>query len=219
MTSPRDGARMQAPAATPCCSHQQHSDICRCRHLVHTTPHHLRSGGLDFSGPVEEYFIGPNGKVRVDTVVNLTGFALVGGPASQDHPKAVATLSKLNVPYLCTIPLVFQSFEEWRASELGLHPIQVALQVSLPEIDGAIEPIIFAGREGATGRSVPLADRVNLVADRALKWASLRTKKNKDKKVSGCVLVCECVCVLLRLVQWFVCMCCCVCMCAWCEHV
>lgn len=41
--------------------------------------------------------------------------------------------------------------------------------MSLPEIDGAIEPIIYAGREGATGRSVPLADRVQLVADRALK--------------------------------------------------
>ena len=45
----------------------------------------------------------------------------------------------------------------------------LAAQVSLPEIDGAIEPIIYAGREGATGRSVPLADRVQLVADRALK--------------------------------------------------
>lgn len=42
-------------------------------------------------------------------------------------------------------------------------------KVSLPEIDGAMEPIIYAGREGATGRSVPLADRVQLVADRALK--------------------------------------------------
>ncbi|KAG5176932.1 magnesium chelatase subunit H, putative chloroplast precursor [Tribonema minus] len=143
----------------------------------------LYSGGLDFSGPVDEYFIS-NGRVRVNTVVNLTGFALVGGPASQDHPKAVQTLSKLNVPYLCTVPLVFQSFEEWQASELGLHPIQVALQVSLPEIDGAIEPIIFAGREGATGRSVPLADRVKLVADRAMKWASLRTKPNKEKKLA-----------------------------------
>lgn len=47
----------------------------------------------------------------------------------QDHAKAVSTLQKLNVPYLCTVPLVFQSFEEWQASELGLHPIQVALQV------------------------------------------------------------------------------------------
>ena len=56
--------------------------------------------------------------------------------------------------------------------------------MSLPEIDGAIEPIIFAGREGATGRSVPLADRVQLLAERALKWAEMGRKKNKDKHVA-----------------------------------
>jgi magnesium chelatase subunit H len=144
----------------------------------------IYSGGLDFSGPVEDYFYDASGKSIVDTVINLTGFALVGGPASQDHKKAAKVLKKLNVPYMCAVPLVFQSFEEWQSSELGLHPIQVALQVSLPEIDGAIEPIIYAGREGATGRSVPLADRVNLLADRALKWSNLRNKPKKDKKIA-----------------------------------
>lgn len=144
----------------------------------------IYSGGLDFSGPVEEYYYDVTGNVKVDSVINLTGFALVGGPASQDHPKAIATLQKLNKPYLCAVPLVFQSFEEWQKSELGLHPIQVALQVSLPEIDGAIEPVIFAGREGNTGRSVPLPDRVDLLANRALKWANLSKKQNKDKKLA-----------------------------------
>ena len=144
----------------------------------------IYSGGLDFSGPVEEYFYDSAGRAIVDTVINLTGFALVGGPASQDHAKASKVLKRLNRPYMCAVPLVFQSFEEWQASELGLHPIQVALQVSLPEIDGAIEPIIFAGREGATGRSVPLSDRVNLLADRALKWSALRSKPVKDKKIA-----------------------------------
>ena len=142
------------------------------------------SGGLDFSGPVDEFFYYKSGGVAVDSVINLTGFALVGGPASQDHPKAVETLKKLDRPYICAVPLVFQSFSEWQTSELGLHPIQVALQVSLPEIDGAIEPIIYAGREGATGRSVPLSDRVELLANRALKWASLAKKQNKDKRIS-----------------------------------
>ena len=144
----------------------------------------IYSGGLDYSGPVEQYFYGTDGKPIVDTVVNLTGFALIGGPASQDHKKAAKILKNLNVPYLCAVPLVFQSFEEWQSSELGLHPIQVALQVSLPEIDGAIEPIIYAGREGATGRSVPLADRVNLLADRSMKWANLKNKEKKDKKIA-----------------------------------
>ena len=56
--------------------------------------------------------------------------------------------------------------------------------MSLPEIDGAIEPIIYAGREGATGRSVPLPDRINILAERALKWANLGRKENKDKKLA-----------------------------------
>jgi hypothetical protein len=39
---------------------------------VNTTATAIYSGGLDFSGPVEEYFLDGN-KVRVDTMINLTG--------------------------------------------------------------------------------------------------------------------------------------------------
>lgn len=110
------------------------------------------AGGLDFSGPVEKYFIDPiTKKPMVNAVVSLTGFALVGGPARQDHPRAVEALMKLNVPYMVAVPLVFQTTEEWLNSTLGLHPIQVALQVALPELDGGMEPIVFAGRDPRTG--------------------------------------------------------------------
>jgi magnesium chelatase subunit H len=141
------------------------------------------TGALDFSKPINEYFF-ENGKSVVDVTVNLTGFALVGGPASQDHPKAIATLKALNRPYLCAIPATFQTFEEWEDSELGLHPVQVALQVAVPELDGATEPIIFAGRDGVTGRSIPLADRIDVLAQRAVKWANLARKRNAEKKVA-----------------------------------
>jgi magnesium chelatase subunit H len=40
---------------------------------------------------IDEYFYSSSGNVVVDSVINLTGFALVGGPASQDHPKAIET--------------------------------------------------------------------------------------------------------------------------------
>jgi magnesium chelatase subunit H len=141
------------------------------------------TGALDFSKPISEYFV-ENGKSIVDVTVNLTGFALVGGPASQDHPKAIATLKALNRPYLCAVPATFQTFEEWQDSELGLHPVQVALQVAVPELDGATEPIIFAGRDGVTGRSIPLEDRIDVLASRAIKWASLSRKRNAEKKVA-----------------------------------
>lgn len=111
------------------------------------------AGGLDFSGPVDRFFYNPLTKNSlVDCVVSLTGFALVGGPASQDHPRAVQALMKLDVPYLVALPLVFQTTEEWLESSLGLHPIQVALQVALPELDGGLEPIVFSGRDSRTGQ-------------------------------------------------------------------
>ncbi|MDG2991955.1 magnesium chelatase subunit H [Candidatus Synechococcus calcipolaris G9] len=144
------------------------------------------SGGLDFSKPLEMFFYDPVQPQRtmVDCVVSLTGFALVGGPAKQDHPKAVAALKKLNRPYMVSLPLVFQTTEEWEDSDLGLHPIQVALQIALPELDGAIEPIILSGRDGTTGRAIALQDRVEMIAQRALKWANLRRKPKVNKKVA-----------------------------------
>ena len=143
------------------------------------------AGGLDFSKPVEAYFYDSsiNGAV-VDAVVSLTGFALVGGPARQDHPKAIETLKRLNRPYMVALPLVFQTTEEWQDSDLGLHPIQVALQIAIPELDGAIEPIILSGRDGNTGKAIALQDRVEAVAQRALKWANLRRKPKLHKRVA-----------------------------------
>ena len=147
------------------------------------------AGGLDFSKPVDEFFWdkpvqGVEAIPIVDAVVSLTGFALVGGPARQDHPKAIDSLKRLNRPYMCALPLVFQTTEEWEASDLGLHPIQVALQIAIPELDGAIEPIILSGRDGATGRAIALQDRIEAIAQRALKWASLRKKPKLEKKVA-----------------------------------
>ncbi|AFZ13270.1 cobaltochelatase CobN subunit [Crinalium epipsammum PCC 9333] len=145
------------------------------------------AGGLDFSKPIDVYFYDPLSKGQtaiVDTVVSLTGFALVGGPARQDHPKAIDSLKRLNRPYMVALPLVFQTTEEWQESDLGLHPIQVALQIAIPELDGAIEPIILSGRDGATGKAIALQDRIESVAQRALKWATLRRKPKLDKKIA-----------------------------------
>jgi magnesium chelatase subunit H len=145
------------------------------------------AGGLDFSKPVDAFFYESTAKTAtplVDAVVSLTGFALVGGPARQDHPKAIESLKRLNRPYMVALPLVFQTTEEWENSDLGLHPIQVALQIAIPELDGAIEPIILSGRDGTTGKAIALQDRIEAIAQRALKWANLRRKPKLQKKVA-----------------------------------
>ena len=143
------------------------------------------AGGLDFSKPVDAYFYDPLTKnTMVDVVISLTGFALVGGPARQDHPKAIESLKRLNRPYMVALPLVFQTTEEWQDSDLGLHPIQVALQIALPELDGAIEPIILSGRDGATGKAIALQDRIEAITQRAMKWANLRRKPRLQKRLA-----------------------------------
>jgi len=124
------------------------------------------AGGLDFSGPTQRYLVDPvTGRPFVNAVVSLTGFALVGGPARQDHPKAIAALQKLDVPYIVALPLVFQTTEEWLNSTLGLHPIQVALQVALPELDGGMEPIVFAGRDPRTGKPFFISSLLHILPD------------------------------------------------------
>ncbi|MBE9067081.1 magnesium chelatase subunit H [Leptolyngbya cf. ectocarpi LEGE 11479] len=143
------------------------------------------AGGLDFSKPVEQFFYEPvSQEPLVDSVVSLTGFALVGGPARQDHPKAIESLQRLNRPYMVALPLVFQTTEEWEDSDLGLHPIQVALQMAIPELDGAIDPIVVSGRDGMTGRAITLQDRVEMISQRALKWANLRRVERAHKKLA-----------------------------------
>ncbi len=56
--------------------------------------------------------------------------------------------------------------------------------MALPELDGAIEPIVFAGRDSATGKSHSLPDRIASLCGRAIKWASLRKKANAEKKLA-----------------------------------
>ena len=143
-------------------------------------------GGLDFTKPVNAFFYDPLNPDMplVDGIVSLTGFALVGGPARQDHPKAIEVLKKLNRPYMVALPLVFQTTQEWEDSDLGLHPVQVALQIAIPELDGAIEPIVLSGRDDATGKAHTLQDRVEAIAERAIRWASLRIKPRTEKKLA-----------------------------------
>lgn len=63
------------------------------------------------------------------TLTHAHTHACAARAPSQDAPKAIEALKALDVPYLCSLPLVFQTTEEWLDSELGVHPVQVALQV------------------------------------------------------------------------------------------
>ncbi|MFK7876967.1 MAG: magnesium chelatase subunit H [Paracoccaceae bacterium] len=155
------------------------------------------AGGLDGRPAISQFLRG-----NIDAFVSLTGFSLVGGPAYNDNASAIEVLRDLDIPYIAAHPLEFQTLGQWADSPQGLGPIETTMLVALPELDGATNPTVFAGRHGEDGcagcrhmcqRSVelkamaPCLERIDSLVEKTLRMAQLRRKQNADKKV-GIVL-------------------------------
>ncbi len=158
------------------------------------------AAGLDGRPAISAYFAG-----KVDAMVSLTGFSLVGGPAYNDSPAAVAALQALDVPYIAAHPLEFQTLGHWAKSATGLGPVETTMLIALPEIDGASNPTVFAGRHDADGcagchfackpqavtaetRAMsPCHERIAVLADKVQRLALLRRSAVAKRRV-GIVL-------------------------------
>jgi magnesium chelatase subunit H len=143
------------------------------------------SGGLDFRPALEGFFdpAVPE-SMPVDLLINATGFSLVGGPAETRSAEAIGVLKKVGVPCFNIIPLAFQPISQWRQNSLGLTPLQTALSVAVPELDGAIEPHVFAGLEEGSDRTMPLEVETRALASRISRWMQLRSKAVEEKKIA-----------------------------------
>jgi magnesium chelatase subunit H len=125
------------------------------------------------------------GKLNVDAVVNTMGFPLVGGPAGSTKAGltvAVARdlLSKLDVPYMVASPLFVQDEEQWL--EHGVGPLQATMLYALPEMDGAIAPVVLGGMRGSEVGTVP--DRLARLGRQVHGYVRLRKTPNQAKKVA-----------------------------------
>ncbi|MGE3929443.1 MAG: magnesium chelatase subunit H, partial [Hyphomonadaceae bacterium] len=163
------------------------------------------ASGLDARPAIEKYFLADGAPV-VDAVVSLTGFSLVGGPAYNDAAAAEEILAKLDVPYVSAQPLEFQSLERWGASRTGLSPVESTIMVAIPELDGAIAPMVFGGRSDGSGEACTgcakacrfetqtvaakmcaCPERAEMLAARVARLVALRRSARRDRKL-GVVL-------------------------------
>ncbi|MEE7465793.1 magnesium chelatase subunit H [Methylobacterium oryzae] len=146
------------------------------------------ASGLDNRPAVDAFFM-RDGRARIDALVSLTGFSLVGGPAYNDAAAAEAMLARLDVPYLAAQALEFQTLEQWEAGDRGLSPVEATMMVAIPELDGATAPMVFGGRSANSGADNARDMRVHperaaRLAERVARLVSLRRTAKAERKLA-----------------------------------
>jgi len=160
------------------------------------------AAGLDSRPAINEFFM-KDGQSSVDAVISLTGFSLVGGPAYNDAHAAEEMLAKLDVPYIAAHPVEFQTLDQWGESQRGLLPVESTIMIAIPELDGAVVPMVFGGRPGAEGVTCKgchkqctfskeqvqqdmftCTERTAMLSQRVAKLVDLRRTQREDKKVA-----------------------------------
>ncbi|MFH1805852.1 MAG: cobaltochelatase subunit CobN [Pseudomonadota bacterium] len=123
-----------------------------------------------------------------DIILNTTGFAFsVPGDVRAHGP-----FDAVDAPVLQMV-LSGGSQGAWESGVNGLSGRDIAMNVALPEVDGRIlsRAVSFkgsAGRDDLTGielvKYVPVADRLDFVAQLAANWVALRRTAAPDRRVA-----------------------------------
>lgn len=132
---------------------------------------------------------------KIDCIVNTMGFSLVGGPAIAGTPGLYKTqsgelLTALNIPYLVVPPLVAQNrdclecaFEKKKACcGVGVDSFQKILMYDIPEMDGAIVPLISGAMRQNLIQGIP--NRIHQIANQVSGWVNLRKKEKQQVKIA-----------------------------------
>lgn len=122
-----------------------------------------------------------DGKTVVDVLVNPITFGMMATDLL-----VLDDLKSLNVPIL-QVYNMYSSYEWWKTHTVGLTANEVAYAVALPEFDGIIHSVPISTQEenpDGTHDTKILPERMRSLARRARKWAMLRKKENKEKKVA-----------------------------------
>ena len=129
---------------------------------------------------------------QVELVVAGTSFASV---KTAEAGLGSPLWEQLNVPVLQMLSSS-RSRESWRNSSRGLDPLDLSLQVVMPELDGRLttRPCAFREQEmtapemgAAVPSQVPDLEGIDWLIDHSQRWIRLRQTKNSDRRV-GMVL-------------------------------
>ena len=147
----------------------------------------------DAEDSIREFFL-INGRPVIDALISLKSFFILrhgkwwrSRSSSLRVVEGVELLKMLGVPVIQLIMDPYQSVDEWWGSEAGISYLAQVYHVIMPEVDGAIEPIFYAGSrvdEDGVKRYEALREHARYVARRVRRWVELRRKPPKERRVA-----------------------------------
>jgi len=129
-------------------------------------------------------------RVPVDAIVSLQWFRLEGGPLGGDPAVTYEVLQALNAPLYTPVTSYNRPISAWRQRADGVTPVETLATITLPELDGAIEPLFLFGLRNLEGTAptasatVPALGRGTHLAARIRQRTALRTLPNAEKRVA-----------------------------------
>lgn len=127
---------------------------------------------------IREFFM-----AKIDVLINLTFFFLLD---RWREKRETDLLKLLNVPILTPIVSHYKSVEDWISDPQGIDYFSQVYSVTMPEMDGLIEPIFISGAkvEGTSKTYETYKPHAKYIARRAKKWVELREKDPKEKRIA-----------------------------------
>ncbi|MBV8375616.1 MAG: cobaltochelatase subunit CobN, partial [Verrucomicrobia bacterium] len=122
-----------------------------------------------------------------DVVLTMQSFSIC-----MNEENRLSFLEQLGCPVL-QVPAALCSREAWLNNPAGLPPAEIAMNVSLPEIDGRVfstvagfkeEDQLIADVQFRAKRLKPDLCQIGFIAESALRWARLRELPNAEKKIA-----------------------------------
>ena len=148
-------------------------------------------GGLEI---IQDYYMDNTGAPRIAGLIKLTAFFLASRRGTTAEGSTAGgsyeLLQKLNVPLLQPLTSYYKTAAEWEEDPQGLG-MEIGWSLALPEFEGVIEPVIVAAgmAQGevepdlVAGR-LPIAGRVEHLAERLARWVRLRQKPASARKIA-----------------------------------
>lgn len=145
-----------------------------------------------------KYLMDGDGEASVDVVVCTQSFAMSHHPGLQSTDNAdanwdIRVLEQLDVPILQAI-VATEPQAMWDERDIGLSPLDIAMNVALPELDGRIitVPVSFKETDShngtATGgelrRYVPNMEQTEAVASLAARYARMAHTPASERKIA-----------------------------------